>query len=62
MKKTEGSGLLNRKTKPLRRVKDEDEWIITSNVHEPIVTQEEFNKVQLKSRQGAFALSGLLRC
>jgi site-specific DNA recombinase len=69
--KTEGSGHLNRKTKPLR-VKDEDEWIVTPNAHEPIVTQEEFNKVQrmmalrnrvpVKARQGAFALSGLLRC
>jgi site-specific DNA recombinase len=69
--KTEGSGHLNRKTKPLR-IKDEDEWIITPNAHEPIVTQEEFNKVQrmmalrnrvpVRAREGAFALSGLLRC
>jgi site-specific DNA recombinase len=69
--KTEGSGHLNRKTKPLR-IKDENEWIITPNAHEPIVTQEEFNKVQrmmalrnrvpVRAREGAFALSGLLRC
>lgn len=69
--KSEGSGHLNKKTKPLR-FKDENEWIIIENAHPTIITKTQFDlaqirldqnqKIPVKARQPVFTLSGLLRC
>lgn len=69
--KTEGSGHKNKKTKRLRN-KDQSDWIVTEDAHPPIITKEDFDKVQSimsrrqkvphKARENRFTLSGLMRC
>ncbi|MCI3920399.1 recombinase family protein [Paenibacillus sp. TRM 82003] len=69
--KSEGSAHKNKKTKPLR-TKEEEEWIITKNAHEPLLSQEEYDEIQrllsirqkvpVKARQGAYLFSGLIYC
>ncbi|MCI8486910.1 MAG: hypothetical protein HFJ20_07675 [Clostridia bacterium] len=43
---------MNYKTRKTKRV-PKDEWIVVPNMHEPIISKEQFEKVQeiMKSRQ-----------
>ncbi|TRM10349.1 hypothetical protein FH966_00665 [Lentibacillus cibarius] len=69
--KSEGSGHLHKKSKPLQ-FKDESKWIRVDDAHPAIVGKEQFNEVQrqLKKRDkipsrakaGTFTTSGLLKC
>lgn len=69
--KTSGSGHKGKKTQPLK-VNPKEEWILTKNIHEALVTEEEAIKIQAilrgnrliakKARKATYPLSGLIKC